>query len=68
MSRLSVSRRPGEEVCIVVEGRLIVVTVEPKGGVVQTRVSIEAPRDVIIHRREVFEQVLAEGRIVLETT
>lgn len=50
---LVLTRRPGESIVI---GQNIVVTViEIKGG--QVRIGIDAPRDIQVHREEVFEQV-----------
>ena len=54
---LVLTRRLGESIVI---GHDIVVTiVEIKGG--QTRIGISAPREVQIHRQEIFDQVRAEN-------
>ena len=55
---LVLSRRPGESIMI---GHDIVVTVlEVRGDVV--RVGIKAPRDVDVHREEVFLEVQQANR------
>ena len=54
---LVLTRRQGESIVI---GHDIVITiVEIKGG--QTRIGISAPREVQIHRQEIFDQVRAEN-------
>lgn len=55
---LVLSRRVGESVVI---GTDVVVTVlEVRGDII--RVGIEAPRDVTVHRSEVFEAIEAANR------
>ena len=54
---LVLTRRPGESIIV---GQDIVVTViEIKGG--QVRIGIDAPREVQVHREEVYEQVRQEN-------
>lgn len=54
---LVLSRRPGESVVI---GNEVTVTVlEVRGD--QIRVGIDAPRDVQVHRAEVFRQLESEN-------
>ena len=54
---LVLTRKPGESIVI---GQNIVITViEIKGG--QVRIGIDAPRDIQVHREEVFEQVRQEN-------
>ena len=54
---LVLTRRPGESIMV---GKDIVITViEIKGG--QVRIGIDAPRDVQVHREEVYEQVRQEN-------
>ncbi len=54
---LVLTRKPGESIVI---GQNIVITViEIKGG--QVRIGIDAPREVQVHREEVFEQVRQEN-------
>ncbi len=50
---LVLTRRPGES--IVIGNDIIVTVVEIKGG--QVRIGINAPRDVQVHREEIYEQV-----------
>lgn len=55
---LVLTRRTGESIVI---GDSIVVTVlEVRGG--QIRIGIDAPRDLAVHRSEVYEGVVAENR------
>lgn len=55
---LVLSRRIGESVVV---GTDVVLTIlEVRGDIV--RVGIEAPRDVPVHRREVFEAIEASNR------
>ena len=54
---LVLTRRPGESIIV---GKDIVITViEIKGG--QVRIGIDAPRDVQVHREEIYEQVRQEN-------
>ena len=50
---LVLTRRPGES--IVIGNDIVVTVVEIKGG--QVRIGINAPRDVQVHREEIYEQV-----------
>ncbi len=50
---LVLSRREGES--IVIGNDIVITVVEVKGG--QVRVGIKAPRDVQVHREEIFEEV-----------
>lgn len=54
---LVLTRRQGES--IVIGHDIVVTVVEIKGG--QTRIGISAPREVQIHRQEIFDQVRAEN-------
>ena len=54
---LVLTRRPGESIIV---GKDIVITViEIKGG--QVRIGIDAPREVQVHREEIYEQVRQEN-------
>ena len=54
---LVLTRRPGESIIV---GKDIVITVlEIKGG--QVRIGIDAPREIQVHREEVYEQVRQEN-------
>ena len=53
---LVLSRKPNEE--IVIDGRIHIKVIEIRGN--QVRIGIDAPKDVVIHRQEVFEQINAE--------
>ncbi len=52
---LVLSRKPGNQ--IVIADNIIITVVEVKGN--QVRIGIEAPDDVVIHRKEVFEKIQA---------
>ena len=50
---LILSRKPGE--CIVIDGRIKVTVVRVEGEVV--KVGIEAPLEVPVHRKEVYDEI-----------
>jgi carbon storage regulator len=50
---LILSRKPGES--IVIDGRIVVKIVRLEGEIV--KVGIEAPRDVPVHRQEVYNEI-----------
>lgn len=54
---LVLSREPGQEVVIGDNVRVLVVTIGPG----KVRLGIEAPRDVPVHRRELYESIKAAG-------
>lgn len=54
---LVLTRRPGES--IVIGQNVIITVIEIKGG--QVRIGIDAPREVQVHREEVYEQVRQEN-------
>lgn len=60
---LVLTRRPGES--IVVGQNIIITVIEIKGG--QVRIGIDAPRDVQVHREEVYEQVRQENIAAVES-
>ena len=53
---LVLTRKSGES--IVIGDDVVLTVLEVRGG--QVRLGIEAPRDVVIHRAEVHDQVLAD--------
>ena len=55
---LILSRRVGETLVIGDEGQIRITVTNVKGKLV--RLSIKAPRDMPVHREEVFERILAE--------
>jgi carbon storage regulator len=60
---LVLTRRPGESIIV---GQDIVITViEIKGG--QVRIGIDAPREVQVHREEIYEQVRQENIAAVAT-
>ena len=60
---LVLTRRPGES--IVVGQNIIITVIEIKGG--QVRIGIDAPREVQVHREEVYEQVRQENIAAVES-
>jgi carbon storage regulator len=50
---LILSRKPGES--IVIDGRIVVKIIRCEGDMV--KVGIEAPREVPVHRQEVYEEI-----------
>ena len=59
---LVLSRRPGES--IVIGNEVVVRIVDVRGD--QVRVGVDAPRDVQIHREEVFLQLRAENTVAAD--
>ena len=60
---LILTRRIGEKLVI---GENVVVTVLAAKGS-QIRIGIEAPRDVAVHREEIFQRILAERKALNDT-
>jgi carbon storage regulator len=60
---LVLTRRLGESIRI--GDDIAVSVVEIQGG--QVRLAIDAPREVPVHREEIYEQVRAENRSAVET-
>lgn len=54
---LVLSRRPGES--IVIGNQVVVTILEVRGD--QVRIGVDAPREVQVHREEVFRQLEAEN-------
>jgi carbon storage regulator len=54
---LVLSRRPGES--IVIGNQVVVTVLEVRGD--QVRIGVDAPREVQVHREEVFRQLEAEN-------
>jgi carbon storage regulator len=50
---LILSRKPGES--IVIDGRIVVKVVRLEGDMV--KIGIEAPREVPVHRQEVYDEI-----------
>jgi len=55
---LVLSRRKNES--IVIDDSIIITVVEVRGD--KVRLGIQAPRDIPVHRREVYEAIIAELR------
>lgn len=58
---LILSRKPGES--IVIDGRITIKIVRLEGDMV--KVGIEAPRDVPVHRQEVYDEIQASNKEAL---
>lgn len=54
---LVLTRRPGES--IVVGNQVVITVLEVRGD--QIRIGIEAPREIQVHREEVFRQLESEN-------
>ncbi len=60
---LVLTRKPGESIVI---GNDVVITVlEVRGG--QIRIGIDAPREVAVHRAEIYRQVMSENRAAVQS-
>ena len=59
---LVLTRKPDQS--IMVGGEIEITILEVRGE--QVRVGIRAPREVAIHRKEIFEQIRDENRSALE--
>jgi carbon storage regulator len=55
---LILARKPGESV--IIDGRIVVTVMRLEGDVV--KIGIEAPVDVPIHRREVYDEIQRNNR------
>ena len=53
---LLLTRRPGEK--IIINDNITVTVLSVKGN--QIRIGIDAPRDVKVHREEIYERILKE--------
>jgi carbon storage regulator len=59
---LVLSRRDNEDIVIIAAGvEIIVKMIEIRGD--KARIGIEAPKDVTIHRREIYERIQSERQI-----
>ena len=61
---LVLSRRPGES--IVVGNQIVVTVIEVRGD--QVRIGIDAPREVQVHREEVYRQLEAENAAAADSS
>lgn len=55
---LILTRRIGEK--LVINGNVFITILESKGS--QVRIGIEAPREVQVHREEVYQRILNEQK------
>ena len=55
---LILTRRIGEK--LVIDDNVVITVMGVKGG--QTRIGIEAPRDVQVHREEIYQRILKERK------
>ena len=58
---LILSRKPGES--IVIDGRIIVKIIRLEGDIV--KLGIEAPKEVPVHRQEVYDEIQRNNREAL---
>jgi carbon storage regulator len=58
---LILSRKPGES--IVIDGRITVKIIRLEGDIV--KLGIEAPKEVPVHRQEVYDEILRNNREAL---
>lgn len=58
---LVLSRKQGESIVVLVNGMTLTFTaIEVRGR--KVRLGVEAPKEVPVHRREVYEQICREGK------
>jgi len=62
---LVLSRRPGETLRLGEHGHITITILGVKGN--QVRIGIDAPRDMPVHRQEIFELVQEGGHVVAGT-
>lgn len=60
MTALVLTRRRGETICIGNNIRVCIASVDPGGNV---KIVIEAPREIEVHREEVFDKIKAKERL-----
>ena len=60
---LVLSRKRNES--IVIDGSIVITVVEIRGD--KVRLGIEAPREVSIHRQEIFAAISAESQLGLQS-
>lgn len=58
---LVLSRKKDEEI-VIADGEIRIMIIEIRGD--KVRIGIDAPRDITVHRREVFDAIAKEGRCV----
>jgi len=61
---LVLTRKVGESINIGTDVKVTIINLE--GG--QVRIGIEAPKDVIIHREEIYNKILEENRKAAQTS
>ena len=55
---LVLTRKAGES--IVIGNEVVITVLEIRGG--QIRIGVDAPRDLTVHRAEIYQQVMAENQ------
>lgn len=55
---LVLTRKAGES--IVIGNEVVITVLEIRGG--QIRIGVDAPRDLSVHRAEIYQQVMAENQ------
>lgn len=53
---LIVTRRVGERLVIGEDGEVVITILETRGN--QVRVGVDAPRDIPVHREEIYNRIL----------
>lgn len=60
---LVLSRKKDES--IIIDGKIEIKIIESEDG--RVRIGIEAPREIEIHRKEVFDEIMAENKAATST-
>lgn len=60
---LVLSRKKGES--IIIDGNIEVKIIESDDG--KVRLGIDAPKEIVIHRKEVFDMIAAENKAAVTT-
>lgn len=60
---LVLSRKKDES--IIIDGKIEVKIIESEDG--RVRIGIEAPKEIEIHRKEVFDEIMAENKAATST-
>jgi carbon storage regulator len=55
---LVLTRKPQESIILGLDGKIKVTVLGVKGN--QVRIGVEAPKDVDVHREEIFQRILSQ--------
>ena len=61
---LVLSRKKNES--IIINGNIEVKIIESDDG--KVRIGIEAPKEIEVHRKEIFDQIMAENKAAMNST